>query len=94
MAHINCRDGDCGEDPKAMGLMTGHAYSIIKVVLSTCGKQLVQVRNPWGNFEWNGAYSDKADILKSHLVAVCCSVLQCVAVCCSAARIQTRQTLS
>ena len=60
-----------------MGLMTGHAYSIIKVVLSTGGKQLVQVRNPWGNFEWNGAYSDKAPMCRgAEHTATHCKTLQ------------------
>jgi S-formylglutathione hydrolase FrmB len=38
-----------------------HAYSIVGVVkLTGTGKntRLVQVRNPWGKGEWNGAWSD------------------------------------
>ena len=47
-------------DPSHLGLITGHAYSILKMVVTKCGKQFVQVRNPWGEHEWNGEYSDKS----------------------------------
>jgi calpain-15 len=38
--------------------MPGHAYSIIRVVEYE-GNHLVNIRNPWGTFEWEGAWSDK-----------------------------------
>jgi hypothetical protein len=44
------------------GLVGGHAYSILKAVNATAADgsplQLIQLRNPWGSFEWNGAWSD------------------------------------
>jgi len=47
---------------EAEGLIVGHAYSVIAVatVYSNEGKKtnIVQVRNPWGSFEWNGKWSD------------------------------------
>jgi hypothetical protein len=50
------------EDPSNLGLITGHAYSILKMVQTKCGKRLVQIRNPWGQHEWTGRYSDKSDM--------------------------------
>ena len=48
-----------------MGLIVGHAYSVIAVatVVGSDGKKtnIVQVRNPWGAFEWNGEWSDNSD---------------------------------
>ncbi|DAZ99275.1 TPA: LOW QUALITY PROTEIN: hypothetical protein N0F65_005443 [Lagenidium giganteum] len=39
------------------GIITGHAYSVLKAV-EVHGKRLVQLRNPWGQSEWTGAWSD------------------------------------
>ena len=36
----------------------GHAYSIITVLKTKEGVQLLKIRNPWGQFEWNGDFSD------------------------------------
>ena len=49
----------------ASGIAGGHAYSIISVaeVTDRDGNlvQLVKLRNPWGNFEWKGAWSDNSE---------------------------------
>ncbi|XP_028424079.1 calpain-9 [Perca flavescens] len=45
------------------GLVKGHAYSITGVdEVSVRGQkvQLVRIRNPWGQVEWNGPWSDDA----------------------------------
>lgn len=42
---------------KKVGLIPGHAYSLLDV-REYKGNQLVHVRNPWGQIEWNGAWSD------------------------------------
>ena len=51
-----------------IGLIRGHAYSVTKVLkaqIDTGRKQglfpLVRVRNPWGEAEWKGAWSDGSD---------------------------------
>ena len=47
-----------------MGLVPGHAYSIIKVkeVTTKDGKlKLINLRNPWGHREWLGDWSDLSE---------------------------------
>lgn len=53
-----------GEQSVATGLRPGHAYSLLDdaVVTDALGNvcHLVKIRNPWGNFEWNGDWGDKS----------------------------------
>jgi hypothetical protein len=37
--------------------MGGHAYSVLRAVEHK-GKRFVVIRNPWGDSEWNGPWSD------------------------------------
>ena len=60
-AFCSCAVRD-GEEPSKQGLITGHAYSILKVVQSSDDTKLVQVRNPWGEHEWKGDYSDNSSL--------------------------------
>ncbi|KAF8318702.1 cysteine proteinase [Clavulina sp. PMI_390] len=39
------------------GLFTGHAYSILSA-MEIRGKRFLRIRNPWGNSEWTGPWSD------------------------------------
>ena len=61
-----------GQDRKG-GLIGGHAYSVIQV-REAYSQRLLNIRNPWGNFEWDGAWSDKSplwtDRMKSALKPV------------------------
>lgn len=55
------REGNAGN-----GIVSGHAYSLLQVrragtTLGMGGFKLVQLRNPWGSFEWTGAWSDGSD---------------------------------
>jgi calpain-15 len=43
------------------GLVPGHAYSVIEVK-EVYGHQLLQLRNPWGSFEWDGDWGDNSDL--------------------------------
>jgi hypothetical protein len=43
--------------PTVNGLIGGHAYSVLRAVEHQ-GKRFVVVRNPWGNSEWTGPWSD------------------------------------
>lgn len=59
-------DGPAGEQMlEKEGLMAGHAYSIIQA-RQVNEFRLVQLRNPWGTFEWKGAWSDKSSMWKKH----------------------------
>lgn len=44
-------------DQSRNGLISNHAYSIHRAV-ETSGHRLLLVRNPWGESEWNGPWSD------------------------------------
>ncbi|KAF8877899.1 hypothetical protein BD779DRAFT_1475013 [Infundibulicybe gibba] len=50
------RSGSC-EPLKASGLIGGHAYSILRAVEHK-GRRFLVIRNPWGNSEWTGPWSD------------------------------------
>jgi hypothetical protein len=47
----------------SIGLLENHAYSIISLheIKNFDGEtiKLLKIRNPWGNFEWNGDWSDE-----------------------------------
>eukprot|EP00548_Thalassiothrix_antarctica_P006431 CAMPEP_0194149096 /NCGR_PEP_ID=MMETSP0152-20130528/36224_1 /TAXON_ID=1049557 /ORGANISM="Thalassiothrix antarctica, Strain L6-D1" /LENGTH=395 /DNA_ID=CAMNT_0038851051 /DNA_START=199 /DNA_END=1384 /DNA_ORIENTATION=- len=66
-------DGPAGEQMlEQEGLVAGHAYSLISAMEVTEQKmggktfRLLQVRNPWGSYEWKGNWSDKSDMWKKH----------------------------
>lgn len=42
---------------KELGLVEGHAYGVLDARI-ICGQKLLQLRNPWGNTEWKGDWSD------------------------------------
>eukprot|EP00727_Mastigamoeba_balamuthi_P000534 m51a1_g10478 putative calpain family cysteine protease (599) ;mRNA; r:19616-35395 len=47
---------------KRLGLVTKHSYALLQAVQvplgGSCIERLVQLRNPWGNTEWSGAWSN------------------------------------
>ena len=64
-AGINPLDAEQAKKIHDMGLITEHSYGLIAAarVKNKEGNdvELVQLRNPWGNFEWNGAWGDNSD---------------------------------
>ena len=59
--YIICTQSSDNDTTKKMGLIQSHAYSIISCY-EIDGKKLLKLRNPWGNFEWTGDYSDKSKL--------------------------------
>lgn len=56
---------------KKSGLIKGHCYSILDVVSverrsSRVPLRLLKIRNPWGNFEWTGDWSDRSSLWLQH----------------------------
>jgi len=51
------------------GIVPGHAYSVI-AVKSYHGTRLLEIRNPWGEFEWGGAWSDNSSEWTSEMIEV------------------------
>ena len=46
------------EEDNGKGLLTGHAYAVLRVATTSTGVRLVHIRNPWGCKEWSGPWSD------------------------------------
>ncbi|KAG0002691.1 hypothetical protein BGZ80_003456 [Entomortierella chlamydospora] len=66
MLHVNtntlmgCSINYQEEDPEKHGIQAGHAYSVLRVA-EYKGERLVHIRNPWGEIEWNGDWSDGSE---------------------------------
>lgn len=58
---------EAGGPDKAGGLVPGHAYSVIQVK-EAFGHKLVNIRNPWGAFEWDGAWSDHSSLWTDEII--------------------------
>ena len=53
--------GDHPQDlQKMVGLVEQHAYSVLSVADADGRGRLVQIRNPWGRFEWRGDWGDES----------------------------------
>ena len=52
------------EDISQVGIVSSHAYTIIGVfpIKTKDGRKirLIKLRNPWGQMEWNGEWSDNS----------------------------------
>ncbi|XP_052077598.1 calpain-15-like [Mytilus californianus] len=54
------KDGFTPEYCKSLGLITGHAYSLLDVYDMDTGEKLLKIRNPWGSESWKGDWSDSS----------------------------------
>jgi hypothetical protein len=62
-ASMNLEEGAEREEKQDDGIVAGHMYSILQVrragaTMGIGGTKLLKLRNPWGTFEWKGAWSD------------------------------------
>ena len=69
---ITCSTSNNNPDGEKMGLKANHVYSITKLSqfkirngISHTTETLVRIRNPWGEWEWKGAWSDYSDEMKA-----------------------------
>lgn len=44
---------------QAKGIIARHAYTILDAIFSPSGSRLLKLRNPWGQGEWHGSWSDR-----------------------------------
>ena len=53
-----------GGSREGRGLVPGHAYTVVQARVIQRGRykgaNVLQMRNPWGEFEWGGAWSDNS----------------------------------
>lgn len=64
--YILCTNTNNNAEASKLGLVSGHAYTIIDL-FEYQNIKLVQLRNPWGQFEWKGAYSDQSNLWTAEL---------------------------
>ena len=58
---IVCGSMGSGEKKNEVGIILGHAYTIISCQIIK-GERVLEMRNPWGDHnEWNGRWSDEDD---------------------------------
>ncbi|XP_032169360.1 calpain-9 [Mustela erminea] len=65
---IDIRNSAESEARTPFGLIKGHAYSVTgidQVNLRGQKTELIRVRNPWGQVEWNGSWSDSSSEWRS-----------------------------
>jgi calpain-15 len=56
------------EEKSDHGIANQHAYALLRVhTLKEQGITLVQMRNPWGHYEWKGDWSDKSELWTDEL---------------------------
>ena len=63
---VGSGDEDEAKALDALGLVPGHAYGVIGCAavedINGNKAQIVQLRNPWGRFEWRGDWGDESEL--------------------------------
>ena len=60
-ALICCNTLGASTDIEDQGLVTNHVYSMTLVIPDFEEAPLIQLRNPWGETEWTGQWSDTSE---------------------------------
>ena len=65
--HVMAASEGQGEEKSSLGVISGHAYSLIaakeiQVEGQSTIVRLCMLRNPWGSGEWTGDWSDKSPL--------------------------------
>uniref|UniRef100_A0A7S4V2U2 Calpain catalytic domain-containing protein n=1 Tax=Alexandrium monilatum TaxID=311494 RepID=A0A7S4V2U2_9DINO len=68
--YLMCATTHAGSDKdiSSFGIVQGHAYTVISVELNVAGsgRDMLELRNPWGTGEWTGDWSDQSDMWQKH----------------------------
>lgn len=64
--YIMCTCTKGSENLQSVGLVEGHAYTLVGVY-DIDGLRLLKIRNPWGSFEWKGDYCDSSPLWTKEL---------------------------
>lgn len=65
---------ETGKPTQKGGLVPGHAYTVISVK-EAYGFKLINIRNPWGTFEWDGNWCDTSPLWTPRMKAAINPVL-------------------
>lgn len=60
---VNCATPGGDDTKNVNGIVSGHAFSLLKaieIIVNGTKVKLLRIRNPWGNFEWTGKWSDSS----------------------------------
>ena len=64
-ASVNQEDEEEAKNLKSIGLINTHSYGLIRTAevkdKDDVLTKIVQLRNPWGSYEWNGDWGDHSD---------------------------------
>jgi hypothetical protein len=55
---------------KEIGMVPNHVYSLLGIY-NLDGVTVIKIRNPWGNFEWKGDWSDDSELWTDDYKDIC-----------------------
>jgi len=68
--YLMCAGSHAGSDSdlNSFGVVQGHAYTLLQVELNVAGsgRDMLQLRNPWGTAEWKGDWSDESPLWRRY----------------------------